>query len=212
MKPLHKIIMVTLLVTQATCVFAEFKVEIKNLNDVVTHGGEFETEELANSWVEENSPSGAWGKLERVIPRSEATNDEINTELLEEIAAEFEGFGEDGLPVQVQPERVRLKKTFSVTISDITSQKIAESKVSEAFAEMQKGANILAKFRAMNKLKSLTKQQKKAIRSNPVVKEIIEALSVGDIEDAKDLVEAFVPDGSLITENDKAIILEEINK
>jgi len=192
--------------------FAEYKVEVKNLSEVVTHGGEFKTEALANAWIEEQSQSGAWGKLERVIPRSEATDDEISGQVLEEIAAEYEGFGEDGLPIEVQPERVRLKKTFTTVVLDITAEKLQEAKVSEAVVEMQKGASILAKFRAMNKMKNLTKQQKKAIRSNPAIKQIMEALSVGDIEDAKDLVLAFVPDGSLITESDKALILEEINK
>lgn len=111
-------------------VFAQYKVEVKNLNGELTHGAEFETQELAQAWISEQENDGSWGKLERVIPKAQASDEELNEMLLEEIPAEFEGFGDDGLPLEVEPVKVKLKRTFSVEIKDI-SEEIAAQKEKE---------------------------------------------------------------------------------
>jgi len=88
---------------------------------------------------------------------------------------------------------------------------ILNAKVQEAAAERQKGISIINHFRALNKLKQLSPAQRKAIRDNATIKQVMEALSVGDLQDAKTLIQGITPDGTLITADDKAKVLELLN-
>ena len=60
-------------------------------------------------------------------------------------------------------------------------------------------------MRANSDSKNLNKQQKKALINS--TKEIIEALNIGSLDVAKDLVQAIVPDGVIILESEKQAIL-----
>ena len=84
---------------------------------------------------------------------------------------------------------------------------LLNSKKQEALQEMRKGQEVIAHLRALNKLKNLTKEQRRAIRANTDIQKIIGVLNVGDIDDAREMIQAFVPDGVLLTEEDKAKIL-----
>jgi hypothetical protein len=60
-------------------------------------------------------------------------------------------------------------------------------------------------MRVSSDSKNLTKQQKKALMN--LTSEVIQALSLGSLDVAKDLIEAINPDGTLITAQDKQAIL-----
>lgn len=182
---------------------ASVKVEIKNLAGESTHGSVFETNFAAESWVSEQS--FAFGKPERTIPKSEATEDELESQLLEEIPAE----GDPG-ELNYKPEMVKLKKTYTVTITDIT-QEVEDQKAFELeLANDHKCLRSKARLRVNNKRKGLTKQQKAAFLSNPEAKKVMDALNVCSIDEAKALIQAWPADGLITTEQDKVDMLKEL--
>lgn len=92
------------------------KVSIKNIkSQQITNVAQFETQELAQEWIDRHSNMGSFGKLERLIPQSECSPEELAEalELLPEV------IGEDGF---VSPALARLPQTFEVIIEDITAQ------------------------------------------------------------------------------------------
>lgn len=80
-----------------------------------------------------------------------------------------------------------------------------EQAIQNKLKEIQKGQRIIAIMRANSDAKNLTKQQKKTLINS--TKEIIEALNIGSLDVAKDLMEAIVPDGVIILESEKQAIL-----
>ena len=86
-----------------------------------------------------------------------------------------------------------------------TVEAVKEQMVQAKLADIQKGQKIIAIMRVGSDSKNLTKQQKKALINS--TKDIIEALNIGSLDVAKDLVEAIVPDGVIILESEKQAIL-----
>jgi hypothetical protein len=103
--------------------FAEFKVEVKNLQGVVTHGGEFKTINDAQAWITSKINSNDWGKEERIIPKSECSPEELL--LVMETYPEMLCAEDDKL-CHPSPEKVKLPKMYTTSIIDITPVKDAE--------------------------------------------------------------------------------------
>lgn len=118
-----------------------FKVKIKKISSQeITHSGEWKTLELANEWIAkiESKSNNPWGKLERTIPSSDATPEEIASALkvipaITEVIPAQEITNELGEVViipeeirQVSPEMVRLPKTYEIIIEDISAEIQAE--------------------------------------------------------------------------------------
>lgn len=86
-----------------------------------------------------------------------------------------------------------------------TVEAVKEQMVQAKLADIQKGQKIIAIMRVGSDSKNLTKQQKKTLINT--TKEVIEALNIGSLDVAKELIEGIAPDGTLITNEDKAKIL-----
>lgn len=82
---------------------------------------------------------------------------------------------------------------------------VKEQAIQAKLKDIEKGKRIIAMMRANSDAKNLTKQQKKALINS--TKEIIEALNIGSLDVAKDLVQAIVADGVIILESEKQAIL-----
>lgn len=127
----------------------------------MSHGGEFETLKEAQDWIELNEkPSSIglspWGKPERLVPLDGASEEDRFT-----IGAEVISATEDS------PAMLKLPKTYSYTIKDISEQKQAEVAVREAKINRRKQA--LEKLKEFDDSKSYTAAQLKAF-----IKAIIE--------------------------------------
>jgi hypothetical protein len=81
-------------------------------------------------------------------------------------------------------------------------------KISLIKKAMEFGKSIKALVRISTTDRNLTKQQKKALRTN--MKDVIEALEDGDILLAKELVEAVPVDGTVVTNDLKTRVLSDI--
>lgn len=185
--------------------FAQFKAEIRNSSEVATHGAVFPTLEEANAWVSSERHSGAWGKLERTILRTEATSEELASQVLEEIDAE----GEEGAPDYIPP-RVRLKQTFTVHISDISAEVAMASALKNAEKAMECGKSTQALLLVRNAVKNLTIAQVKSLVAT--YSSIKQLLDTGSLVSAAEEIMAIVPDGVLVLEADKTALVAKINE
>jgi hypothetical protein len=95
-----------------------------------------------------------------------------------------------------------------------TSEKIAiaqyEKDISDMEKEINKGKRVVALFKVLSNKKNLSKAQRKQLLGNPNIKAIMDALSVGSLPIAAELIQNFVPDGVLVTDDDKIALLKEL--
>jgi hypothetical protein len=119
-----------------------FEVKVKNLQGIQTHGATLNTEQEAQSWIDsiKNKSSAPWGKLERVIPVYQCSQEELDRalEIIPEVTEEIEipaELDEQGVEISpasqqtviVQPAKARLPQEFSVEVIDLSSQVLAET-------------------------------------------------------------------------------------
>lgn len=190
---------IILLLISFNC-FAQYKVEIKDKTDKVTHGAEFDSSLDAEIWIEKNKYQGVWGKLERVIPKKNASEEEL-LEAIETIPT-----------TETEPEMIKLPQNFSYLIVDISEEKEKEQRLREALSDIKKGEMALATFRARNKEKNLNSQQKLQLFTNQNIMSILNALTAGSVDIALSLIQAYQADGVLVTEEDKSALIAELNK
>lgn len=108
-----------------------------------------------------------------------------------------------------------VRKVLSVDDEKLAIQNDKDSEkesIYSALLDSKKGERIIALFRILNKKKNLSMNQRKQILGNPNIKAIIDALSAGVLDIAADLISNYQADGVMITESDKARMLEEIAK
>jgi hypothetical protein len=102
------------------------QVIIKNLQNEITHGAEFETIELAQNWINEVKPSGAWGKIERVVQDTllnpVSDEDKAKAILVEDVI----GFNDEIIKQYTLPQE------FTIEIEDLTVQLQLEKEKQEA--------------------------------------------------------------------------------
>lgn len=179
-----------------------FHVKIKNISSqTYTHGQKFSTLDEANEWVfqVENKQNNPWGKLERTIPSSEATPEEMAVAL--EIIPEV---------VDESPEMVRLPKTYEIEIVDITEQYQKEQRIKEleaiGEADRKKCEKVLKVIGGFNRERVLTFEQITEMQS--IFANTEKALNSGRPDFALALISAITVDGVLVTQEMKDICLE----
>lgn len=139
-----------------------YEVIVKNLKGEITHIGEFATSLEAEKWILEHETEGNWGKSERVILKSLATEEELASEVIEEYPEEYEGFNENGLPRVKLPARVKLRKTFSVLVTDVSEQKKAEKQKEQRIRD------------AREKLRGLKREDFEGLTDKQVIKKLVD--------------------------------------
>jgi len=70
-------------------------------------------------------------------------------------------------------------------------------------AQINKGTSAIAYFRLLNDQKNLNESQKAQILSDSSIQQIIQVLSIGNLDLAKNLINAYQADGTLVTNDDK---------
>lgn len=105
-----------------------FKIEIKNLQDVVTNVAKFETQELCLAWLNKNKVTGTFGKLEREVKEIIDGVLENNEDIAKSISNREVEIAGNVVKVHTLPQE------FSHTITNITDQHLAEQESKEALA------------------------------------------------------------------------------
>ena len=114
---------------------AQFRLEVFDLHGNSLGGADFETYELAQKNCEDNCGKGAWGKPERLVPLDGASDEERALAIEVIPADEINGI----------PSQLKLRKTYSYTITDVTQERQAE--------EAARAAAITKKTQAREALK-----------------------------------------------------------
>lgn len=195
----------------STPVFAQYKVVVKNLAKQVTFRSEFSTTLEAEKWIASQEEDNAWGFKERIIPSAELKSEDRSL-ILATYPIEWSEPDLQGYAKVIQPERVKLKQTYSYTIEDITAQKQLEEAMAVAKVELEKCQRAHIVFKARSALKNLTNEQKVALASSDSVKAVVEAITSCSIPQVKLMIQNYVADGVLVSEEDKTAMLEELNK
>lgn len=93
---------------------------------------------------------------------------------------------------------------------EVLDSQLYEKEIAEMEAEINKGKRVVALFKVLNNKKNLTKSQRKQQLGNASIKAIMEALGAGSLPIAAELIQNYVPDGLLVTEQDKISLLKEL--
>lgn len=94
------------------------KVEIKK-QDVVTNQAKFETQELAEAWVNQESLNGSFGKIDRWLKESDFDDETIEQSV----------DSREGSDSQME---YKFLKEFDVVYTDVTSDELAKKESIEA--------------------------------------------------------------------------------
>lgn len=117
------------------------KVTVKNLNEVVTHQGFFETLLLATVWIERNKRTGVWGKPAGQYPQSKLSSAELETQISIVTEDPFGRTLED--PIVTIPDQ------FLIEITDDTDR-VLLTRVQKRLKRMDVGRVIYAEFAEEN--------------------------------------------------------------
>jgi hypothetical protein len=96
--------------------FAQFKIEVKDLDGNLTHSGDFTSPEEAKAWASTHAIQGNFGRPEKLVPLDGAT-DEDRALAIEVVPASGDA-----------PSMLRTRAKFTVSDPiDVSAQKLAEA-------------------------------------------------------------------------------------
>lgn len=177
------------------------KAVIKNLLNVETHSGIFQTEQDALNWVEETKQTGAFGRYNRWYHASELTD--------EEKATAIETIVLDGVITNY-----RLPDDFTVTLIDISLQVLKEERALKGKKNQDFGASVIAQVYGINQAKILDgtfdNTTLQALLTNATLAQVERFLFNGSIETAKALIQTL--DNTFYTNDEKAFIIGLIDE
>lgn len=179
-------------------------------NGTLTHGGQFESLELAQSWINEQEQKKSWGipaHTEQVLVSPEST--ELQ-ELFDENGNPFDPALFEEVVVPAVYETIHVPAEYSVEIEDISAQVEAEAaKVSKILAGQKAREacqKVLDYVAGENLDKELTIQQISELQATFSQAEA--ALRAGRPTFAKMFISAIEADGVLVSEEMKSTCLE----
>jgi len=135
------------------------KAEIRNLQNRVTNYAEFSTQELAESWVEQESNNLSFGRIDRLLNENEVISEGKSIEDAEEVIP-----ADDSHPVMY-----RFLKEFSVEYVEIVDPSIAQNAQEFLNATDWKVIRHLGQ-KALNIATSMTEEEYLALEAERQVK------------------------------------------
>lgn len=175
------------------------RVRVLNLNNQVVPPSpvDLATQELAEAWVAEVKPTGAFGVVAHteVVPNTghPAYYDQQGNLLAE----------------AVEPDTVEVPDAFTVEITDVTAEYAEKAAVALAKARRQAGEGVMDKVFAINMSKNLSPQQFQALLQNPTLGAVERLLKNGSLATAKALIESMAE--TYYTGPEKASIISDID-
>lgn len=163
------------------------RVVVKNLSNVETHGADFATQELADSWIAEQKAKGprcAWGRPAWT-----------------EIILDNEG---------VETDRIEHEDQFTIEITDVSSE--YELRAAKAILKSNKefGQNLVDEFSLENVALGINAAQSASVLSK--LSGLLPALSNGYLETSIALAKAINPNDYDATFITAARLLTAVNK
>lgn len=190
-----------------------YRASITNELNRRQYQADFPTKAERTAWINEQVLKNSWGKPQRWVHENFMT-DELDTRVLDTRTITLEGSGID----ETEPKSYKeyeVKADYVITLTDLTKnaewsrkQRLASlpNEVKKHEAAVLMGQRIIALMGKKNDEKALTHEQKDSLMADASLQTIISMLTVGRLGRSKQLVDAYTPDGTLVTEEDKAEI------
>jgi hypothetical protein len=170
-----------------------FKVIVKKASDLSHIGWRtFDTAEIANAWLDEVSPSGAWGKpayteiipavteMQEIIIQEEILDDDGN--VTQEAITEMQ-------LVEIEPEQViEHAAEFTVEIVDISAEIAAEQKLQQRKIKRAFGENMIDQISLINESANVNAQALEALILDADFMVVREHLWSGSLKSAYDKI------------------------
>lgn len=164
------------------------RVTVKNLQNVKTHGGDFATQELAETWASANRLYFGVDEHEAMIhPNYYDANGSIV------VPAEYE----------------TVPANFTIEITDVTQEYAERAALALAKKRREAGEAITDKVFAINMSKNLSPQAFQALLQNTTLQAVERLLRSGSLTTAKSLIQGM--DETYYTTNEKLAILNAID-
>lgn len=183
------------------------QINIKNLQEIITHSAQFDNEQKQQEWIESCIVSNAWGKPERII--SENDFQIINENIDEAINIEIKI---DEL-TQKEVKYYTFKCEYTIEIKNITEEVEFQNKLNRGILAQQVGNEVIAMVYAINEMKllnnELSTEEFQSILNDQNIQFIERLLKNGSLETAKNLIVTYST--SLFTENEKNQIISKID-
>lgn len=176
-----------------------FKAIIKK-NNIITNSAEFNTLQLAQEWIDNESLNGSFGKLEREFNEQDAIQ---NGELLENAVSSRIEIVND-----IETTIYTFSQEFISEIVDISAEVEKQRAIEYGLKAQNFGALMIAKVNAINEAKNLNSTQFNALLADQTLQNIERALWNGSMRTALALVNTL--DNTFFTLEEKQEILNDI--
>lgn len=182
------------------------KIEIKNKQGVVNWGAKFDTQEEANTWINENILKNTWGNPERWVWDSDLQKEGLNSEdAIDSNVINY--FGENRT-------YYKFAKEYEIIQSDITSEVEEELGIEEQLKKQVIGQKIIAVVSYINSKKLESGQMSvptfQAMLADVTIQNIERLLWNGSINTAKSLINLL--DETYWSTSEKASIISKIDQ
>lgn len=189
-----------------------FKVTVKNLQGIVTHGATFDTLPLAQAWIDQTQPTEAWGKLAytEIIPAvTEWQEVVVQPQVIEQqvVVISPEVLDEQGnvvtpavtelqdvvvqeeirqmQEVVVSPEQtIEHQDEFTIEIEDISAQVAAQQRLQQRKDKRTFGENMIDQLAVINETSNVSGAALEALVLDPDFMVVKEFLWDGSLKSA----------------------------
>lgn len=169
------------------------KVSILNKQNEVGWFAQFNTQQEADIWINQEINNNSWGKPDRwVKAEDEDVSQALETRIVDNGISQYTEY--------------RLPAEYSIAQEDITSIIEVQNKVSEGKKRQELGAEIIAKVYAINESKNIDAITFNALMSDSTIERIERLLWTGSLKTAKVLIQTL--DNTYFTPEEKQSILD----
>ena len=173
------------------------KAVIKNLQGSETNSAKFSTQELAEQWVSQNSPTGAFGKNERWLSEEKAIQEG------KQIEDALEERWQDGIENLVR--EYKFPQEFTVEYVDVSADEEKQAELNYRAHARTKGLELFDEIAALTADKNISFATLMGVQPYPA---IMECLRNGWLQDAKAVLQSV--DETYYTSQEKSEIVGKI--
>lgn len=160
----------------------------------------FETEALANAWVDFHKKQNSWGKPERWVAESQIEVEGENIDNSLEMMIEPTSFGDVKL--------YKFAAEYTIEVVDVTAEVAAQKKVSDRAKKRAFGEALIDKISTINDSKNLSVEQVDAFMTNALISNLREHLWAGNIDTFISKLQSSDVSAFFTDEEKAAVILE----
>ena len=162
-------------------------------NNIQTNGAKFETQELADAWLNQEMAKNSFGKNERWVKENEEDiSQALETREVQNIQGSYTEY--------------KLAAEYTIEQVDVTAQVNQENLLQEGRKRQELGAEVIAKVYSINEAKNISAETFAALIADSNIERIERMLWTGSLKTAKLMIQAL--DNTYFTNEEKQSILD----